>query len=83
MKKDIDELVNDFCHFAELQYASDAELPNIRPTLAQFFGNEVIKKWVKDYDFSKWDIFEDVLAEISPEFLAYILLAAKQYWKED
>ena len=79
--KDIYDLVKEFCKFADLQDNIDAELPNINTSLGQFFGNGVIEKWVKGWDFHKWDCLDDVLTTISPEFLGYILIASKHFWE--
>lgn len=82
MKNDISNLVKDFCEFAYLQDNSAAELPNIQTSLNQFLGNEKVKTWLKNWDFSHWDSLDDPLTSISPEFLAYIVLISKYYWKE-
>ena len=82
--KNIRELVKDFAEFAELQDNSDAEMPNVRVGLEQFFGSELAFKIAQSYEWNDWDPLDDG-SFLTPEFLGYILLAAKLYWesKED
>ena len=81
MKNDISPLVEDFCKFAYLQNNYDAETPNVHTSMSQVMGNGDIMEWVKNWDFHDWDTIDDPMTVISPQFLAYILLASKAYWE--
>lgn len=63
-----------FCEFAGLQDNSDAEIPNVIP------GIEV---WIKGSGISGWDPLDDPLTVFSPEFLVFILMRAKEFYKEE
>lgn len=76
MNKKHEQLYKDFCKYAKLQDNSDAELPNITTSLALYLDGTDLD--IKDL---KWDPLDDPTF-VSPEFLVYILLAAKEYFKD-
>jgi len=75
------ELVADFCKRAGLQDNRDAEVPNIVPSINLILGNVKVPESVKK-SLQGWDVVDDCSA-ISPEFLEYILLMAKEYFCGD
>lgn len=76
MNKTHKQLYKDFVKFAKLQDNSDAEVPNVIPSLQLFIEGTDLD--IKDLN---WDPIEDT-SFISPEFLVYLLLAAKEYFKD-
>ena len=70
MTKEQEKLCQEFCKFAKLQDNSDAELPNIQPSLQLYMAGTPIKGW---------DALDDC-SLVTPEFLTYILLKAKEFY---
>lgn len=71
-------LIQDFCEFAGLQDNSDAQLPNIIPSLQLYVSDSIVPQAVCE-QMPKWDPLDDP-SLLTPEFLTYILLMAKEYW---
>ncbi len=71
MNKEQWDLYKEFCEFAKLQDNSDAEFPNVQTSLMMFMKGTPIKKW---------DSLDDA-SVLSPELLTYIVLKAKDYWR--
>ena len=78
MNKEQWQLYKDFCEFAKLQDNSDAEVPNCNLSLQLYMnGTGVIDDEIKDWG---WDPLDDP-SIFSPETLVYVLLMAKEYFK--
>lgn len=73
MTKEQWELYKDFCEFSKLQDNSDAEFPNVQTSLRMFMDGTGI---------DGWDPLDDG-SVITPEYLTYIILMAKEYWRNN
>lgn len=81
-KKDTMKIVDEFIEFAGLQDSRGAGTPNIQ--MNAFSVPEKVQEVAKQYDYSDyWDPIVDPLTVISPEFLAHILIVAKEFWREN
>lgn len=78
MKKSNRELLTKFCEFAKLQDNSDAECPNITTSVDLFIEGSNLKTDLSDLN---WDPLDDPTF-VSPEFLFYILIAAKEFFEK-
>lgn len=78
MKKSNRELLTKFCEFAKLQDNSDAEYPNITTSVDLFIEGSNLKTDLSDLN---WDPLDDSTF-VSPEFLFYILIAAKEFFEK-
>lgn len=78
MKKSSKELLTKFCEFAKLQDNSDSEYPNITTSIDLFVEGSNLKTDLSDLN---WDILDDSTF-VSPEFLFYILTAAKEFFEK-
>ena len=71
MSKEQWELYKEFCEFAHLHDNSGADIPNAMPGMKMFMDGTTI---------AGWDPIDD-LSVVSPEYLTYIVLKAKEYWE--
>lgn len=72
MTKEQWELYKNFCEFAKLQDDSGAELPNAKTSISMYMDGTGVEGW---------DPLDD-LSIVSPEYLVYVLLKAKEYWRK-
>lgn len=77
MTKEQWKLYKKFCQFAKLQDNSDAEKPNCIADLRLYLdGSEIDSS-----EIDGWDPLDD-FSIFTPEFLTYVLLKAKEFWKK-
>lgn len=62
-----------FCEFAKLQDNSGAEKPNAISSMQMY---------IEGAEIEGWDPLDD-LSIVSPEFLTYIVIKAREYWKKE